>query len=432
MKIQSRRIAGAAALALFVFVFAMFVVLCGAAQAQTFTVLHTFTGQGDGGTPLGTPLLDARGNIYGTTYYNGSTGWGTVYKLGPAGDGWVLTTLYTFGTGGPTDGQNPYGNVVRDPSGVLYGAAWEGGTYNFGTVFSLRPSPNAYPVSVLSPMWATWLHSFNYWDGQYPFFGDLTMDSQGNLYGTTTDGGSYGQGTVYKLSPSNGGWTFQTLYNFAPMGTVGAFPMSGVTLDAAGNLYGTTTKGGTANAGVVYKVTPSGDGTVLYNFTGGDDGSFPMAGVIFDASGNLYGATSVDGTAGGGAVFKLSPGEDGWTYNLIYPITGWGYESELGTGIWRNLLMDPAGNLYGVTCPIETGHYSTVFELTPGANGWSYTPLYTFTNGADGSLSEGGLVRDSLGNLYGVASFGGVYNYGLVFEITPGGRAPASRPSPER
>ena len=422
MKLANCRLASATWLALAIL---LMLALCGAAQAQTFTVLHYFTGQADGGMPLGTPTMDAGGNFYGTTYYNGSTGWGTAYKLAPAGSGYVLTTLYTMGAGGPTDGQNSYGNLVFN-HGTLYGAAWEGGANNFGTVFSLRPSPRAFPVSALSPMWPTWLHSFNYWDGQYPFFGDLTIDSQGNLYGTTMDGGSYGQGTVYKVSPSGYGWTLQTLYNFAPGGSVGAFPVSGVTVDAAGNLYGTTTKGGTSNKGVVYQVTPSGVGTVLYNFTGGDDGSFPMAGVILDALGNLYGATSVDGTAGGGAVFELSPGEGGWTYSLIYPITGWGYESQLGTGIWRNLIMDPAGNLYGVTCPMETGYYSTIFKLTPGAGGWSYTTLYTFTNGADGSMSEAGLIRDAQGNLYGVAD-GGIYNYGLFFQLTPGDGAHSGR-----
>ena len=366
----------------------------------------------------GTPTLGADGNFYGTTYYASATQRGTAYKLAPAGGGSTVTTLYTFGTGGPTDGQNPYGNLLFS-GGTLYGVAWEGSAYNFGTVFSLRPAPNANPVRPLSPMWATWLHNFQGSDGKYPFLGDLTMDSKGNLYGTTMDGGSYGQGTVYKLSPSANGWTFQTLYNFAPMGTLGAFPISGVTVDAAGNLYGTTTKGGTTNSGVVYQVTPAGVGSVLYNFTGADDGAFPMAGVILDAEGNLYGATSAGGTAGGGAVFELSPGRSGWTYNFIYPITGWGYESQLGTGIWRSLIMDPAGNLYGVTCPMETGYYSTVFKLTPGSQGWSYTTLYTFTNGADGSLSEGGLARDSQGNLYGVLSFGGNYNYGTFFKITP-------------
>ncbi len=364
-------------------------------------------------------MLDTKGNFYGTTYYNSATGWGTAYKLGLIGQNWVLTPLYSFGSGGPTDGQNPYGNLVEDSAGVLYGAAWEGGAFDVGTVFSLRPSPKAFPVSVASPMWPTWLHSFDFSDGEYPFFGDLTIDSHGNLYGTTMDGGTYGQGTVYKLTPSNGGWAFQNLYNFAPGGAVGAFPISGVTVDGAGNIYGTTTKGGTSNNGVVYEVTSSGVGSVLYNFTGGDDGSFPMAGVIFDAFGNLYGATSVNGTAGGGAVFELSPGSNGWTYNLVYPITGWGFESNLGTGIWRSLVVDPQGNLYGVTCPMETGYYSTVFKLTPGAGGWSYTTLYTFTNGADGSLSEAGLARDSQGNLYGVSSYGGNNNYGTFFKLTP-------------
>ena len=185
-----------------------------------------------------------KGDLYGTTYYNSSTGRGTAYKLSHAGTGWVLTTLYTFGAGGPTDGRNPYGSLVRDSSGVFYGAAWEGGTFDMGTVFSLRPQPRAFPASVFTPMWVTWLHSFNYSDGQYPFFGDLAIDAHGNLYGTTEYGGSYGQGTVYKMTPSGGGWSFQTLYNFAPGGSVGAFPMSGVTVDAQGNLYGTTTKGG--------------------------------------------------------------------------------------------------------------------------------------------------------------------------------------------
>ncbi len=402
------------------FVLSVIFVLCGTAQAQTFTVLHTFTGQGDGGVPLGTPMMDAKGTLYGTTYYNGSTGKGTAYKIGSSGGGaWTLTTLYAFGTGGQNDGQNPYSNLVLDSKGVLYGTTPWGGANNFGTVFALWPPPKVLPGTILSPWPVSWLHGFNYSDGQYPFFGDLTIDPQGNLYGTTEDGGAYGQGTVYKLTPSNGGWTYQVLYNFQPGGSVGAFPMSVLTLDAAGNLYGTTTKGGTSNSGVVYEVTPAGVGSVLYNFTGGDDGAFPMAGVIFDSLGNLYGATSAGGTAGGGAVFELSPGNGGWTYSMIYPITGWGYESNLGTGIWRSLVMDPAGNLYGVTCPMETGYYSQVFKLTHGAGGWSYTTLYNFTNGADGSLSEAGLVRDSAGNLFGVASFGGMDNNGTFFEIKP-------------
>jgi uncharacterized repeat protein (TIGR03803 family) len=411
-----------------------------AVQAQTFQVLHSFTGQGDGGNPVGTPTLDAEGNLDGTTV-NGGEGLGTVYKLTSRGSGWLLKILYDFGSGGQYDGFQALGQLVQDSRGIIYGATHGGGLYGEdGTVFQLRPSPTP-PAAVIAPWMETLLHSFgNGSDGSLPDHGDLTIDPQGNLYGTTYEGGSFGWGTVYKLTPSGGGWTYQMLYSFSG-GTDGGYPVSGVVLDAVGNLYGTTQVGGMSNWGVVYQLTQSGSETVLYSFTGIDDGLYPLAGVIFDSFGNLYGATSQggsglpcngaameaslqqnarvgarNGTDGAGVVFRLSPGSGGWIYTSIYPLPG-------TYGTVERLVMDPAGDIYGTS---EGGLYQWgwVFELTPGLGGWTCTSLHDFTNGTDGGTPEAGLVRDSNGNLYGASFNGGLQGCGsigcgVIWEITP-------------
>ena len=228
---------------------------------------------------------------------------GQVFKLNREGDGWIFTSLYQFKGG--NDGSGPYhGGVVFGPDGSLYGTTAAGGgtggaCANFadeyvgcGVVYNLRPSIS-FCRSVLCPWTETVLYRFQgHEDGSAPL-GNLVFDGSGNLYGVTYYGGPNSTGTVYKLSLSSGGWTKTTIYTFSG-GSDGASPADGLTMDVFGNLYGTTLFGGAFGGGTVFMLTPSGGAwskTILYNFTGGDDGANPYAAVVFDRSGNLYGNT---------------------------------------------------------------------------------------------------------------------------------------------
>ncbi len=396
-------------------VFALAVVVTQSARAQTFTVLHNFTGGGDGAHPYSTPTLDPAGNLYGTTTWGGPGNCsppyecGTVFKLSRRNSSWVLQTLYTFDPNTGMDGYAPLGQLARDPGGILYGTTQSGGPQGDGTVFQLRPGATR-PVAAAAPWTETRIHDFTNSDGEQPS-GDLLLDSAGNLYGTTCYGGTGELGTVFTLIPSDGAWVQSVLHSFTG-GYDGGCPKSGVVLDAAGNVYGTAYDGGTHGEGLVYQATPSGSETVLYSFTGGSDGSLPTAGVIFDSSGNLYGATAQGGAGGSGVVFELSPGNGGWVYSQIYPLPGGGW------GPYERLVMDAGGNLYGTMYESGSSGYGVIFKLTPSNGSWNYTPLHIFTGGDDGAYPSG-LVLDSNGNLYGVASYGGVSNYGVVFEIMP-------------
>ena len=406
--------AATAALAIF-FALALTPVFNQPAWGQTFTVLHIFSGA-DGRWPEGSLTRDARGNLYGTTEIGGSYDKGTVFKLSQRNSDWILTMLYSFGAPGNRDESQPSGQLARDSSGVLYGATEFGGVngQGSGTVFQLEPSPHA-PAAVLTPWTETQLFDFGLNDG-HPGTTDLTFDSTGNLYGTTS-AGTDTCGSVYQLSRSNGGWEESTIYRFPCTGEIGTFPITGVTFDAAGNIYGTAHQGGAYGYGTVYQLTNSGSGwtaTALYSFPRQD--GRPIAGVIFDGAGNLYGATSNGGPGRGGVVFELSPDNGGWTYSMIYALTYYGSGSYY-PGPINKLAIDTAGNLYGTAqndpgSPEEYGDGS-VFKLTTSYEGWTYTALHVF-NADDGSDPAGSPVLDSNGNIYGTCVSGG---YGLVWEI---------------
>jgi uncharacterized repeat protein (TIGR03803 family) len=396
----------------------MVVAMTIAAQAQTFTVLHNFTNGADGGEPQAGLSMDRVGNLYGTASTGGNTsgvcsylpnpiGCGTVFKLSRKGSGWVFTPIYTFS--GP-DGAHPKARVIIGPDGTLYGTTYGGGGsgcngYGCGTVFNLRPPATACK-SALCPWTETVLYSFQgFTDGVQPTFGDLVFDGAGNLYGTTPHGGQGDHGTVYKLTPSNGGWSETVLYRFQG-GHDGATPYGGVISDQAGNLWGTTAFGGTYNNGTIYQLVPSGGGwteNVVYNFRGGDDGANPYAGLIVDQFGNFYGATyGYNGTTP--KVYELSPPNGSWTFTALYSFGA-------GQGIIGKLAMDAAGNLYG------TNYYNApeVFRLTPSNGGWTLTGAWS---GA-GTNPCGNVIFDASGNLYTTAQTGGTGTVGLVFEITP-------------
>ncbi len=407
-RIISRAATNAPAMAL---TLALMMVLTQSAQAQTFNVIHNFSGGQDGANPTAGVTMSGAGTLYGTTYAGGM-GAGTVYRLKRSGAGWVFDPLFSFDG---ADGAHAKARVVFGPEGLLYGTTDEGGAHGDGTVFNLGPSPRAC-TTVLCSWKETVLYQFTGGaDGAHPLYGDLLFDQAGNIYGTTYSGGT-GYGTVYELTPSGSGWTENVLHYFS--GSDGALPYGGVVLDSAGNLYGTAAWGGTNNCGVVFQLTYSaGSGwteKILYTFQCRNDGYFPYGAPIFDASGNLYASTLVGGLGGGGTIFELTPSSNGWTYNVLYNFTG---NSDCGP--WAALTMDEAGNLYGTTYCDGAYGYGSVFKLTPSAAGWTYTSLHDFTGGQDGGIPISNVIFDGNGILYGTTRAGGSQGLGVVWEITP-------------
>jgi uncharacterized repeat protein (TIGR03803 family) len=352
------------------------------------TVLYSFPGAVDGSYPNAGVIRDPAGNLFGTTYEGGAGHAGVVYKLDSSGR---ESVLYNF-TGG-ADGANPYGGVVRDSAGNIYGTALLGGTANEGVVYKLDTA-----------LQETVLYTFTGGtDGGNPFAA-VIGDAAGNLYGTTIHGGTGNAGVVYKVD-TTGHET--VLYGFTG-GDDGGQPYAGVIRDSAGNLYGTTRCGGTGNAGVVYKVDAAGHETVLYSFTGGADGSQPWAGVIRDSAGNLYG-TTLSGGDGDGTVYKLdTAGHE----TVLYSFRGGS-----GGGLPHSgVILDSAGNLYGTTYYGKNARGGFVYKLDAAGH---LTVLYSFTGGSDGGDVSAGVIADPAGNLYGTTVYGGTGSTGVVFELTP-------------
>lgn len=241
-------------------------------QAQTFKVLYNFTGGSDGGNPLDGLTLDSAGNLYGTTNAGGASSYGTAFKVTKTG---VETVVHEF-TGG-TDGAYPQGGLIRNAAGDFFGTTTAGGATNNGTVFGITAAGKE--VVLYSFAGGT--------DGAAPQAG-LTLDASGNLYGTTSAGGTHGNGTVFKLSRAakGGTWTETVLYNFGT-GSDGAIPVASVAFDKSGNLYSTTSAGGTSGNGTIFELTLSGGvwtETIIHNFQDGDDGAVPYGGLIADAA----------------------------------------------------------------------------------------------------------------------------------------------------
>ena len=299
----------------------------------TETVPHSFTGA-DGVLPNGGLIMDKVGNLYGTS---ATPGYGAVYRLAPGGS---LTTLYTFT--GESDGRAPNPSLIMDKTGNLYGTTALGGAYRGGTVFKLAPDGTK-----------TVLHAFSGPDGWW-INGGLIMDRAGNLYGTSSQGGAFNtSGTAFKLAP---GGTLSVLHSFA-RGSDGGFPNAGLIMDDAGNLYGTTERGGVDDHGVVFKISPDGQLTTLYAFRGGSDGERPR-GVIADALGSLYGVTNAGGDNGVGNVYRLAP--DG-THTLLHTFR----KRKDGGRPEDSLIIGARGKLYG-TAPAYGPHGDgTVFSLRP-------------------------------------------------------------------
>ncbi len=397
------------------------------AQAQTFTVLHQFTKYQDGWGPTAV-VIDSAGNLYGGTALGGTynsqctDGCGTVFKLKHASSGWVLSNLHVFNDD-YHDGPGGLARLALASDGTLYSTG--SGSTESGDFYTLvyHLQPPATPCRSILCYWTyTPIYILGTGNGAgRPSMGGLTFDHAGNIYGLTSGDGTSSNGTAYELSPSNGGWTQTILYNFSGGSDGGNPGDSNVILDSAGNLYGTTPNGGPLNYGTVFQLTNPGSGwveNILYNFddVGLGNGGYPTGGVIFDASGNLYGTASYGGFNQGGTAFELSAG--GFNFSLIYSFvflgSPAGYDGPAGS-----LTLGPDGNLYGSTT--GDGQYSmgSVFKLANQGGTWVYTSLHDFTGGDDGAEPTGNLVFDAEGNLYGTAYIGGAYHAGLVFEITP-------------
>jgi uncharacterized repeat protein (TIGR03803 family) len=387
------------------------------AQAQTYSVLYTFTGGADGGWPYSGVILDEAGNLYGTTEVRGNVGacglfhgCGVVYKLDPSGK---ETVLHTFEGG--SDGRQPqWGNLFRDKAGNLLDTTLYGG-------LSVTDVGGGVVYKVTKTGKETILHKFagGPTDGLEPQTG-LIQDAAGTFYGTTAAGGSgpFGQcGTVFKMSKSG---KVSVLHSF--LDGDGCQPIGGLVMDAVGNMYGVTSSGGSTGLGTVFKITKTGKVTSLHTFTGEPDGALPLGILVLDKAGNIYGTTPNGGDPncttqhqGCGIVFKIDTrGKEHILHSFLLPEGGLPY---------AGLLLDAAGNLYGTTSGFAAHNWGSIFKLDKKRK---FTKLYDFTGGADGGFPFAGLTQDKAGNFYGTAYLGGLANgcddnngCGVVFKLTP-------------
>jgi uncharacterized repeat protein (TIGR03803 family) len=404
-------------------VLALITVVPQVAQAQTYKVIHNFTGGNDGSYPQSGLALDQGGNLYGTASVGGTYGNGTVFRLVHSGSNWVFFPLYNFKGG--YDGDAPFGPLTIGPDGAFYGTTLAGGYFQgdycrgggCGVVFRLRP-PATAPPAAFTPWDETVLYAFTGppYDGNQPVYPQLLFDQAGNLYGTTQFGGPNDGGAVFELTPYGGGWTEKVLYDgFIGNGVSGSQPYSGVVMDSAGNLYGTTSISGSGGDGVVYELSPTQNGwvqTILHAFRNGLDGGLSFGGLVMDQAGNLYGGTVTGGTGDCGVIYELSPSNGGWTFAPIYNLP------PCGGGPFETLTLDAAGNIYGTAYGDGTGGGGMVFKLSKSNGTWTLTDLHNFTFETE-YFPYGAVTIGPNGNLYGTASGGGAYGHGAVWEITP-------------
>ncbi len=393
------------------------ILVSNALAAPRYQVLHAFTGGNDGGGLWSSLLLGKHGNVYGTTISGGQKGkGGTAFKLTRQVNGkWTQTVLYSFcSLSNCTDGGGSFAGLIFDTAGNLYGTTVGGGTHDSGVAFELTPGSQGWTETVL----------YNFCslpgckDGGSPMSG-LTRDEAGNLYGAAY--------AAFELSPGDTGWTETVLHDFTGQHGDGEGAYAGLILDAAGHLYGQTQHGGTSKncdggCGTVYELQRASGGGwkehILHDFdTGGDDMAFPVGALLLDKTGSLYG-TAGGGTYADGAVYTLRKQPDGrWKAAIQYSFTGGANGDQPGGGV----VMDKAGNLYGTTVAggdpnCECG---VVYKLEPQAGGkWKYTVLHTFA-GYDGAQPAANVILDGKGNLYGTTITGGAGGAGVAFELTP-------------
>ncbi|HTQ57831.1 MAG TPA: choice-of-anchor tandem repeat GloVer-containing protein [Bryobacteraceae bacterium] len=401
----------------------LILIFAAAAAANSPVVLQDFgIGNLDGGSSLYAGLvMDTAGNLYGAAEEGGIYNAGVVYELSRnTGGGWTETVLYNFtGANRGQDGANPHATLLRDSAGNLYGTTVSGGiasrtcSKGCGVVFKLTPSGDTWQETVLYRFTGGA-------DGSVPYAG-VSMDAAGNLYGAATSGGATA-GVVYELTPGTPGWTEAVIHTFEDVD--GATPYGTPVLDAAGNLFGTTYAGGAYNRGVVYALTPSAGAWTfhaLHNFRGSPDGANTLTGVILGPRGTLFGTTTSGGTASCGIAYELAFKKSaGWTETILHTFLGVGAaDGENPNG----LILDAHGNLFGTSTGGGLYNPGTIFELSPMAGGgWQETVLYSFTAGLDGAYPSSSLTLGPSGHLFGTTLWGGPSGDttgGVAFEFTP-------------
>jgi uncharacterized repeat protein (TIGR03803 family) len=393
--------------------------LAGVAWAVSSTqIIYNFAGDEDGEYTDTDLVLDNAGNIYGTTVLGGDFGTGSVFEISPNGNTWTHTVLYSFT--GQSDGGQPYKGVTLDSQGNLYGTAVVGG--HFGAC----PEDGCGVVYKLTNSGGVWtqtvIHYFNGNDGYGPGAG-LTFDAAGNLYGMTPTGGANSAGVIYQLKPQpDGSWKLRVIHAFTG-GNDGASASAGrLLVDASGNIYGVATAGGANGAGTAFRLTPAQNGrwnfTVLYAFKGQPDAGFPYGALSADAAGNLYGTTYYDGANDLGSVYQLSPGPGGKWRERVLYSFKGGSD---GNSSISNLVMDKKGALYGTTSEGGAGcSCGTIFKVFKDVNGnWKEAVAYRFQGVPDAGFAYNGMVGDGAGNYYGATVHGGASNEGAIYKFIP-------------
>ena len=409
------------------------------AGAQTFSVVHAFNAS-EGGFPVSGLTGDEAGNMYGTAQLGGNTqacpvdGCGAVYQLAKQGSSWTFKTVYRFEGPATGDGAQPMGRLTVAPDGTLYGTTFYGGINAYtgtcaniglhsgcGTIFRLRPSFE--PCKDADCEWnEEVLYTFQDLDTGIHPTSEVVLDAAGNLYGTTFIGGRFGYGVVYQLSPADGRWAYRVIHDMGSDGE-GAEPFGGLVMDSAENLFGATSMGGSGGGGVIFQLSPVSDGWhfgTLYNIgSNKSDGFGPYGTLIMDQSGNLFGSTVGGGANDGGTVFELARSGDRSLYSVLADLPhGASYYHDAGPH--DKLMMDAAGNLYGTTSQDGAHLQGSAFELINSPTGYAYTSLHDFGSEHDRIFYPwSNLVFDSQGNLYGTAQGGGSGKVGAIFEISP-------------
>ncbi|MGA2694976.1 MAG: choice-of-anchor tandem repeat GloVer-containing protein [Terriglobales bacterium] len=375
--------------------------------AVTETTINTFSGT-NGLFPTSGLIFDASGNAYGTTENGGDNFYGSIYQLTPIrGGGYSQSVLYSFTNG--ADGAYPSGPLAMDGSGNLYGTATGAGSTacnnGCGTVFKITPSKSGSFQVIYSFTGGT--------DGSNPAFGGLVFDKSGNLFGTTELSGSTGAGTVFELSPGRGSWTETTLHGFQG-GNDAGYPLMGLTIDPAGNLYGAAVRGQNG-VGAVYwlKKTSSGyEESVLYSFQGGNDGAYPEYGALIIKGKTIYGTTAGGGASNQGVVYSLALSNGKIVETPLYSFTG----GNDGGQPFAGVVADSANYLYGATAYFGQYGDGVVFVLSQKNGSWHESVIHAFV-GSDGKYPLGTPVIN--GNaLYGTTQVGGSSNGGVVWQVT--------------
>lgn len=407
--------------------------LAAYASAQTELVVYSFAGGKAEAFPLSALVADSEGNLYGTTVEGGKNNYGTVFELIPTKKGFRQRILHSFKG---ADGTNPYAKLTFDGNGNLYGTAYYGGTRNCdsagcGTVFKLSPTAHGWKETTVYRFEGGSDGAFPASEVIFDSAGNMygtTSSGGGTLTGACGQDGYVGCGTVFQLTETQKGtWNEMVLHAFTGNDD-GEFLYAGLVLDSLGNLYGTTEEGGNAGCfaslgcGTAFTLSPRYGvwaKSTIYTFSGGTDAGGPSGSLVFDVSGNLYGTSISGGAIGSGTVYQLSPAHGGWTESVIHGFGGAG-DGQLPAD---ELVFDQYGALYGTTVYGGATGWGTVFKMTPSQGSWTESILHSFAAGVDGQNPWAGLLYFD-GDLWGTTEEGGgngcfELGCGVVFKIVP-------------